>query len=265
MAMRVLLRHLYHALVPLPLRRRLRLTRFTASRRTLRRVWEHTGGCVAAGPFAGLRLISADPGDCEGPVLLGSFECELHEWLEREIARGWPVVVNIGSATGYYSSGLARRLPNAVVYAFDLDAERQDDTRHSAEANGVAARVRVHGAATIAEVAGLPEAANSGALVVCDCEGCERDLLDPTRIPWLVRSALCIELHDFAAEGASRILWERFVDSHECVVVEQRPREAAAWAARAGISTNDAALLSEEGRSWGAQQLSGRWLLATPR
>ncbi len=258
------LRRVYHALVPLPLRRHLGLARWTASRRARVRLWEKTGGRVAAGVFAGQRLRHASPGDCEGPVLLGSFECETHAWLEREFARGWPIAVNIGSAFGYYSTGLALRLTNSIVHAFEMDPGLQEETHRSAEVNGVAQRVRMLGRADVTALASLPVSADSGALVVCDCEGAERDLLDPAHVPWLTRSALCVELHDFAAPGATEALTSRFAASHELVIVEQHSRDAAAWALLAGIDRADAAELCDEQRRWGDVPLPGRWLLASP-
>jgi hypothetical protein len=259
------LRRAYHGFIPLALRQRLHLSRWTASRRARLDLWKRTGGRVAAGPFAGLRLLAPVPGDCEGPVLLGAFECETHAWLEREFARGWTVGVNIGSAAGFYSTGMAMRLPAATVHAFEMDPAWREETRRSAAHNGVASRVRVHGTADVPALAALPVPADQGALVISDCEGAERELLDPVRVPWLAHSALCVELHDFAAPGATDILRTRFAATHDLVVAEQVPRDPADWAARAGISVFDAAQICNEYRSWGEDLLPGRWLLATPR
>ena len=256
------LRRLYHAVVPLGVRRALRLTRFTASRRARAGLWRSTGGRVAAGPFKGLRLQATTAGDCEAPVLLGSYECETHEWLEREVARGWATVVNVGSNSGFYSSGLALRLPRAIVYAFEMDDALRAATAKSADTNGVAGRVRALGTANPAALAALPI---TGALVVCDCEGCERDLLDPALVPWLAQSAILVELHDFAAAGATDTIRTRFLPTHDIAIVEQGPRDASAWAVRAGIGVRDAAILSEDPRPWNGAVLPGRWMLLSPR
>ncbi len=220
---------------------------------------------MAAGPFAGQLLVVEREGECEASVLLGAYECEVHEWVERELARGWSVTVNVGSALGLYSTGAAMRLPGATVYAFEADGVFRERTMQSADLNGVADRVRALGFADAAALAALPVNMNHGALVFCDCEGCECDLLDPARVPWLHGSALCVELHDFAAPGVTEILRERFGETHFVEFVEQAPRNAAVWAARAGISEADAALMCNERRTWGATELPGRWLLASPR
>ena len=255
------LRRLYHALVPLALRRRLRLRRYSATRRARADLWRQTGGRIAAGPFAGLRLEGDAPDDCEAPVLLGSYECETHEWLEREIARGWSNVVNVGSNIGIYSTGLALRLPAATVYAFEMDDALRVVTLASAVGNGVAARVHALGTADPLALSAL---GISAALVVCDCEGYERELLDPSLVPWLVRSAMLVELHDFTAPGATETLHARFASTHDITIVEQQLRDSAAWAARATVSIADAAMLSEESRPWNGAILAGRWMLLSP-
>jgi len=259
------LRRAYHTWIPVDVRRRIRLTRWTASRRARRRVWRRTGGRVAAGPFANLRLLAHTPADCESAVLLGSFECETHAWLEREFARGWSIAINVGSNAGYYSTGMAMRLGNAIVYAYDIDPAWREETRRSAEANGVGERGRSLGRADVDVLAALPVPTGHGALVICDCEGFERELIDPVRIPWLADSALCVELHDFAAPGVTDILRTRLSDTHELAVVEQQPRDAAVWASRAVVDFDDAAQMCDEIRRWGDVPLRGRWLLATPR
>jgi precorrin-6B methylase 2 len=141
------------------------------------------------------------------------------------MARGWPVVVNVGSGSGYYATGLALRLPAATVHAFEMDDAMRAETARSAARNGAAARVVTHGAATLTALAALPLQA---ALVVMDCEGAERELLDPAAVPWLTRSAIMVELHDFAAPGTTEILRDRFSATHQVEVVTQAARDAQA-------------------------------------
>ncbi|MBM4192758.1 MAG: hypothetical protein FJ202_00055 [Gemmatimonadetes bacterium] len=259
------LRRVYHALVPLGLRRALRVSRFSPDRRARANLWTKTGGRVAAGPFAGLRLAGNAPDDCYGPILIGSYECEVHEWLERELRTGWPAMVNIKSNAGFYSTGLALRTGGEVrVHAFEADAAMRAETARSATINGVHDRVQIHGPADIPTLSALESTGVTRALVVCDCEGMERELLDPSAVSWLGRSALCVELHDFAAPGVTDLLRTRFGATHRIQVLEQRPRDPVAWAARVGVSVEDAQRLTEELRPWAGANLPGRWLVATP-
>lgn len=262
MRAREILRRIYHGAVPLALRRAFRLSRFSPSRRARARLWNRTGGRTAGGPFAGFCLSGHTPDDCYGPVLLGSFECEVHPWLERELARGWTAAVNVGSNTGYYSTGLAMRLPGATVHAFEMEDALRAETAGAAARNRVGDRVVAHGVASPESLAALPMEA---ALVVSDCEGAERELMDPARVPWLARSALLVEVHDFNAPGVTEVLQGRFAATHDAEVVRQGPRDAHAWAARARVTPADAALLAEERRPVGGAHVDGRWMLLTPR
>lgn len=251
---------LYHR-IPLSWRRRLRLTRFTASRRARARLWKRTGGRVAAGPFAGMRLGGVTPDDCYGPELSGAYECETHRWIENEIKRGWPHVVNVGSGTGFYSTGLALRIPDAAVHAFELDDVARAESVRAAERNGIASRVAVHGAATTAALAALPI---ERAMIVVDCEGAERELLDPGIVPWLANSAIMVELHDFAAPGIAEALAGRFAGTHRIEVVAQERRDPGVWAARCGVPLRMASLLCEEHRPVHGVHTDARWMLMVP-
>ncbi|MDA1080306.1 MAG: hypothetical protein O2973_01315 [Gemmatimonadetes bacterium] len=258
----VALRRLYHALVPLALRRRMRFARFGANNRARAALWRQSGGRIAAGPFKGLLLAGDTPGDCYGALLLGSYECETHDWLEHQFSRGWSAVVNIGSDIGYYSTGTALRLPRANVYAFEMIEAKRAETARSAVRNGVASRVHALGFADPAALAALPV---RDVLVISDCEGYEAVALDPTAVPWLANAAMLIELHDFAVLGATETLRTRFSSTHDVVIVKQQPRDPATWARRAGISLACATELVQELRLWGGQHIDGQWMFLTPK
>ena len=105
-------------------------------------VYEQTGGIVQSGPFTGMWLAreTSWPDAVLAPLLLGTYEQELHTDLEREIARlsQMPscMVANVGCAEGYYAVGLAGRLPNATVHAVDINDECLRIASANAEGNG---------------------------------------------------------------------------------------------------------------------------------
>src|SRR5262245_4204461 len=82
-------------------------------------VASQTNFVVPYGPFLGLRCINASTGSTIVPRLLGSYEAELHDTIEKLAGRDYRRVVNIGCGEGYYAVGLARRLPSARVFALD--------------------------------------------------------------------------------------------------------------------------------------------------
>lgn len=174
------------------------------------------GEVVSYGPFQGLRY---PPGwaDSRFEKIIGAYEAELHPLLESLCAQPFTDIVNIGAAEGYYAVGLARRLPAATVHAFEMDPGRRQMCAAMAGLNGVAARVRVLGAATPPALNAL----NLGprVLVVCDCEGAERELLQPETVRWLAAAEIVVEVHEFMAPGVSDALRRRFADTHALQVI----------------------------------------------
>src|SRR5207253_2384293 len=78
------------------------------------------GLVVENGPFAGMKYLDrVEHGDLP-PKLIGCYEAELHEVILCIAGRPYQRVVNVGCGEGYYAVGLARLLPAARVYAFDL-------------------------------------------------------------------------------------------------------------------------------------------------
>lgn len=187
-----------------------------------RRVRDRLGNEVQAGPFKGLRFHDwAITGvNMYAPKLIGSYEQELHPALELAIASRPPVVVNVGAGEGYFSVGLARRLPRSHVVAFEVNEVRALHAREIAALNEVDVDVR-QGECTHADLA---ELLSSGGLVVCDCDGCEDVLLDPERVPALRGSAVIVECHDLWRAGITDRLMEAFAPSHDLELVPAEPR-----------------------------------------
>jgi hypothetical protein len=202
---------------------------------------------VLRGPFAGLcyphSIADYDPGLL--PKLLGTFEQELAPAIEEVIASAPSLVVNIGAAEGYYAVGLALRLPESHVVAFEMDSAAAARCVELAELNGVADRVRLKGLCTPAELASLDL---EGALVVCDCEGCELSVIDPSSAPGLRQAELIVELHDFVDPSISRVIKDRFGGSGRVEIVGTAPRDPALVEELAGHTAAEAALAVDEHR-----------------
>lgn len=168
------------------------------------------GTTIPRGPFAGMDY---DPSAerWQACKLLGCYEAELNGIVELLVSRKPERIINIGCGEGYYTVGLARRCPWAVVDGFDTDAPALDVLRHLAERNHVQNIERVGGLCTAAELHAL---AGKRTLVICDIEGGEVELFTPAVIPSLADSDVLIEMHDFAVPDATSILVERFRDTH---------------------------------------------------
>jgi hypothetical protein len=180
---------------------------------------------VLQGPFRGLHGLQQIASPLLA-MLAGTYEKDLHPAVESLIAVSPDVVINIGCGEGYYAVGLALRLPRARLVGFDLDRLCRAATRRVARKNGVAGQVRVEGHCRVADL-GRELAAAQRPAVVCDCEGGERELLDPAALPALARTWILVEVHDMYVAGISREIARRFAPSHRVTRIDQTPRVAA--------------------------------------
>jgi hypothetical protein len=166
-------------------------------------------------------------------------------------------VVNVGCGEGYYAVGLARLLPGVQVYAFDTEELARSLCAQLAALNGVAERVLVGGKC---EAARLRELAGPGTLVLCDCEGGERELLRPELVPGLRQCDILVELHDAVSPGTSQAVLSRFEPTHEVTRIGHGGRDWTEHAALRDRPHLDQLLAMWEGRSGPTP-----WAWMTPR
>ena len=178
---------------------------------------------VFKGPFAGMRYIQFAHGSPYIPKLLGIYERELLPQVEALIARRPRLVIDIGAAEGYYAVGLALRLPEARIIAFEMEPRSRKMLLDMAILNNVKDRIVVRGQCKLPD---LTAALGDGiqAVVICDVEGYEGVLLDPTMVPALRNAAILVELHDFVIPEIAEVLNQRFAGSHLVTCILQEPR-----------------------------------------
>ncbi len=220
---------------------------------------ERHGLQVRGGPLKGMFYLpglEATSGDLVAK-LVGAYEAELHPVFERWIASGATRVLDVGSAEGYYAVGLAHAMPDATVYAYDIDPAARAKCAELAALNGVTDRVVIEGECTPATLADHPE---DGVLLLSDCEGYERVLLDPVAAPRLQRWTVLVELHEFLDAGITETLRERFSATHDVEVIEGVDRDGSAYAELAGVDPRALRALLSENRP-GAM----RWMALSPR
>ncbi len=187
-------------------------------------VQSRTSCSVRKGPFVGMRYLKFSLGSSYIPKLLGIYERELIPMIEEAIARHPKLVVDIGAAEGYYAVGLALRLHDSQVIAFEIEAKGQKAVREMAVLNSVETHIESYGKCEPADLA-VCLANESRTLVVCDVEGYENILLDPLIVPALRNVAILVELHESMVPGVTHTLLNRFADSHRIKQIWQEPRE----------------------------------------
>jgi hypothetical protein len=204
--------------------------------RIARDVGRRHGTTVGTGPFAGMRYEHGQPPSGYIHRLIGSYEAELHGAIEECVAKGFTNVVNIGAGDGYYSVGLAVRMPDARVHAFEALASGRKLCADLAERNGASERVVVHRLATADR---LRDVLEPGSLVFCDCEGCELKTLVPDDVPVLRECDLIVELHDFLDPSITATLTQRFSKTHEIDLIDRAPRHGSLYDFELGLNDAD--------------------------
>ena len=175
-----------------------------------------SGTDVLSGPFKGMKYpVPASEGS-RSARLIGAYEASLAPVIAEIAAKRYKLVVDVGSAEGYYAVGLALRLPLARVLARDENSKAQALCRSLAEVNGVADRVEIGGRM---EHADFDLCKGKKSLVICDIEGAEAELLDPVLAPGLLKADILVEAHDCIRPGLSALIAGRFRATHEVRVI----------------------------------------------
>jgi SAM-dependent methyltransferase len=194
----------------------------------LRRLVDDLGGVVPAGPFAGMQSLTTLDDGCILPKLLGCYEEEIHAWIELLIDRAPSVVVDVGCASGWYTTGLAYRLPEAQVFGYDLEtgpvgAGHTLGGGHPGALDRAAQLTRLNGFED--RVTLRSERLNPGSLgeliepgrtlVFVDIDGPELELLNPQEDRRLLDADVLVEFHDHFDPNISGTIVKRFDETHD--------------------------------------------------
>ena len=224
---------------------------------------KRTSSTVRLGPFKGMRYVDTAQGSAYIPKLLGIYERELTPQIEDMISRRPGLIVDLGAAEGYYAVGLARRLADTRVIAFEMEPSGQAALQKMAVLNNADDQVDIRGKC---EPADLAEALGneSDAVVVCDVEGYEEKLLDPVAVPALKQASILVELHDFLVPNITQTLMQRFEATHHIEQVWQQPRSRDEFPWRTlGTSLLPDSYLDWSVSEWRPVRMS--WLWMTPK
>jgi hypothetical protein len=191
---------------------------------------QQQGTVVMQGPLKGMDFLPQSAEGCHIAKLLGCYEQPLLPYIEQAIQANYPTILNIGCAEGYYAVGMARRMPDTKMRAFDLNPKAQETCHALAEKNSVQGRITI---GALFQPEDFAPYAGQKVLVLCDIEGAEKDLLDPEKAPALTGVDLIVESHECLIPGITQQLIERFAATHNIIVVEdngqRQLQNAPAW------------------------------------
>jgi hypothetical protein len=178
-----------------------------------------SGEAVLSGPFKGMVYGGKASEGSRTARLLGAYEAALAPVIETIIAQAYPLVIDVGSAEGYYAVGLARRMPGSRILARDENPSAQALCAALATANDVAGRIVIGGRLDHAD---FDICAAQPTAILCDIEGAEGELLDPVRAPGLLHADILVEVHEGMRPGLLAALRARFAPSHHLTLIQPR-------------------------------------------
>ena len=216
-------------------------------------------GRVLFGPFKNMNYLPVAVGSAWFPKLIGSYEKELHPTIERLCEGPCDVLVDVGSAEGYYAVGLTIRLKPEVTYCYDIDPEAHRVAMKIAALNSVKDRIVSRGFCTPKELESVFSAAEFP-LLICDCEGGEDDLLQPDLAPTLRQARIVVEVHeDPSDDQLARQLQSRFAMTHDVEVIHATVRRREDLPSAFDLPDDEVAVVLDENRHRGTT-----WLVMMP-
>jgi hypothetical protein len=174
------------------------------------------GSLVVGGPFKGLTL---GPESYYSPIyskLLGVYEKEIHQFVEKAIALAPALIIDIGAAEGYYACGFSYRLGQTTkIVAYEGDVHYRYYLKQNLHRNNLLNHVAVRGFCQLGDLRRDLQTANGQVVVFCDAEGWEHELLDNEAIPELSKASILVELHEFYLRDIAQLLQKRFSETHK--------------------------------------------------
>ncbi|MCM8809506.1 MAG: 50S ribosomal protein L11 methyltransferase [Candidatus Omnitrophica bacterium] len=149
------------------------------------------------------------------PKLLGTYESELHDLIEEICKKKYSTIINIGCAEGYYAIGFAMRIPEARIYAFDIDDEARKLCYKNALINNVSDRIIISKYFSLEKIDEIK--LNGDGLIFSDCEGAERYIFYKETKNWGIlvnKFDLLIEVHEKDVPGTTKYLIDLFSEAY---------------------------------------------------
>jgi predicted O-methyltransferase YrrM len=183
------------------------------------------GSLVVGGPFKGLTLGPESYYSQIYSKLLGIYEKEIHEFVEKIVALEPALIIDIGAAEGYYACGFSSRLNQKTkIVAYEADVHYRYYLKQNLRKNDLQSYVEVRGLCQVADLRHEIQTAQGPVVVFCDAEGWEHELLDNKAIPELSKASILVELHEFYLHEITEQLQRQFRETHKIEKVRSAVR-----------------------------------------
>lgn len=172
-------------------------------------------GKVIAGPFTGIKMRKESFYSSIYGKLLGSYESELHEFINMILKIQPSLIIDIGAAEGFYACGFATKCPNAKIIAYEADSRFRYFLKRNCIENKVEKNVEILGECLPNNLNQALDKKNEKVFILCDAEGSEHEILDLERCPGLANAIILVETHEFAVPGVTKFLKNKFQNTHK--------------------------------------------------
>ena len=167
---------------------------------------------VVGGLFKGMEYVTEAAGSSYLVKLVGSYEAVLNKHIEAIIKGDYTTMIDIGCAEGYYLVGIGQKKPSLALIGYDIDAKALSLTKELHKKNKLTNPLTLLGACTFED---LNTRIDDKTFILCDAEGFEAEILDPSKSSNLSNvKTFIVELHDFVVPGVKELLISRFKNTH---------------------------------------------------
>lgn len=224
---------------------------------------EKSGGEVFHGPLSGLKIPVNSHLASRPMYVVGCYEQEIHYVLSEIICSPPRQMIDIGSAHGYYMVGMAVQLQKTKIIGFEaVECPHWKEANELAKLNRVDSQIIQKGLCTGEE---LQSILGEGDFVLSDCEGGERELLNPEKIPALKNCRILCEVHDFILPRTTSLLVERFKESHQIQLMYEMPRNPDQFRILDGLSEIEKQIATKETKHMEKRLTPGRFIYLKPK
>ena len=177
---------------------------------------------VYSGPFMGMiyKTSLTTGASSYYAKLLGSYETEIHVFIEDVLKKSYDGIINIGCDDGYYAVGMAVKT-GCPVTAYDINPGAIIKTKQLALANNTSHLLKYGNRFTAADI-GREDAVKKN-LYIVDCEGDEYNIFTETNAALLINSDIIVELHLSLHPQIEQHFRNLFENTHSITVVNSTP------------------------------------------
>ncbi len=187
-------------------------------------VLRRLNGTIASGLFKGMQFTTSYISSMPMPKILGTYEKEIQEVLQKWRYEKFNRFIDVGGAEGFYAVGIAKQFNVKEVIVYEMLEEGQVMIRMLGEQNRILPCVKIY---SKCEEHDLYEICDERAkdLVLIDVEGAEIDLLSSRVVEKLRNSTVLVEAHDFKVTDCTNLVNQKLSSTHVTKIISSNLRK----------------------------------------